>query len=80
VEKSIGCDPMQRFRQGKALEQTKPFARVPVPHEIEAVAADVVQAGKWRVEFCTQEEELSERYRVKNRYLLPCHFPSMATE
>ena len=51
LEMRLAFDQTQGFDQRLALEQTKPLAGVPVPGEVEAIATDVFQAGKWCVEF-----------------------------
>src|SRR5947209_3101908 len=43
--------PMQRFAQRQTLGDTTRFTGVPVPHKVEAVAADIIQASEGGVEF-----------------------------
>lgn len=44
-------DQVQGFRKGQALKQATPFARVPMPGQVEATSADEFQPGEGRVEF-----------------------------
>ena len=44
-------DHLEGIRQRQTFKQAEPFARVSVPGQIEAIPADVFEAGKGRFEF-----------------------------
>jgi len=50
MEQPFGPKRINCFGEGKAAMQAEPFSGVAVPLEIEAIAADPVEAGEGRVE------------------------------
>ena len=54
MEQSFGPECVNRFGEGKAAMQAEPFSGVAVPLEIEAIAADPIEAGEGRVKLIAQ--------------------------
>jgi hypothetical protein len=50
LEIRLALYPLQCFRHGQTFEHAMPLTGVPVPHEIEAVPADIVLASEGCIE------------------------------
>ena len=50
MEQYVGFSCVNRFREREAAMEAKPFSGVTVPLDVEAIAADPIEASEWGVE------------------------------
>ena len=54
MQQTVGLDGLKGFDERQAAIEAEPSSGVPMPLDIEAVAAQPVEAGEWAVELFAQ--------------------------